>query len=139
MKKLGICVVLCVVLLGSTISLADSADQGYKEIEIEREGSNLQTYSLSSLAKYFKGRSEEKSELMFTGTLNEYRRYQKRSIASSIGYSGNHYLRAYVETFKTATDTGRVTRIKGFSLPSKCAYMRDYPVPGRARAFYGID
>ncbi|MGO1469837.1 MAG: hypothetical protein ACTHW2_07425 [Tissierella sp.] len=140
-KKCMYLTLLCGILLISSISLADSVDEEYKrtEIEIEREESDFSVYSLPNLKNKFRGWGEEKSKIMYPGKFNEYRRFQKRAVASSVGYNGNHYLRAYVELFKSKTDTDRVTRSGGFTLRSKWAYMRDYAVPGRARAFYGID
>lgn len=145
MKKGFMCLTLCLALLISSISFAESVDNKYKKtyIEIEREDSCLNNdefnYRVNGIEDYFEGWSEEDAVLKNPGRFDEYWLYQKRAVASSVGYNGTHYLRAYVELYKSSTDTDRVYRDKGFTLRSGWAYNVDFPVVGRARAFYGLD
>ncbi|GEM_PF-2383898 len=87
----------------------------------------------NDLEKYFSGKSETKVKYDNVG---KYNLYYKRAVASSVGYTGTHYLRAYVTGYPN-TDTGRVTKPNGFTLYSGWATQPQYPVTGVATCKYG--
>lgn len=79
MKKIFICLLVGVLLILPSVCFANSVGTIYAVTPIDND---------YSLAAYFKAWSEEDSELMYPGTLNEYWMYKKRSCASSEGYIG---------------------------------------------------
>ncbi len=98
----------------------------------------LQSASRGSLEDYFESWSETRSEWIEGSMGTGYWLYSKRSVASSVGYTGSHYLRAYIGgVYQSSTDTGRVYRNVGFTLKSGWAYSPYIAVPATAYAFYG--
>lgn len=96
------------------------------------------TIALASLSDYFDSWSETDSEFIELPLGGGYWLYSKRSVATSVGYTGDHYLRVYVGgIYKSSTDTGRVYNSSGFTLRSGWAYSEGIAVPATAYAFYG--